>query len=181
MAEQQEGKNKRQRRIYSTQIINQLIMDKDQGYDIDFEPFFQRDSNLRAANIPFKMTDEEMEEYQKCYDDPIYYAENYAKFMTDYGYSVVDLRPYQRNIIGAVTEETYDEKRDLILPVNRNIILCCSRQVGKCVSPCTSINYKDYNLSCCKRNSIFEIEDKYIKKTIIKKIKNFLYKVYNLL
>ena len=63
MAEQQEGKNKRQRRIYSTQIINQLIMDKDQGYDIDFEPFFQRDSNLRAANIPFKMTDEEMEEY----------------------------------------------------------------------------------------------------------------------
>ena len=67
MAEQQEGKNKRQRRIYSTQIINQLIMDKDQGYDIDFEPFFQRDSNLRAANIPFKMTEEEMEEYQNSF------------------------------------------------------------------------------------------------------------------
>ena len=131
MAEQQEGKNKRQRRIYSTQIINQLIMDKDQGYDIDFEPFFQRDSNLRAANIPFKMTEEEMEEYQKCFDDPVYYAESYAKFMTDHGLSTVNLRDYQRNVISTVTAEDYDPEDDLILPVNRNVVWMSARQSGK--------------------------------------------------
>ena len=134
MAEQQEGKNKRQRRIYSTQIINQLIMDKDQGYDIDFEPFFQRDSNLRAANIPFKMTDEEMEEYQKCFDDPIYYVETYAKFMTDHGIHTVTLRDYQKKVISIVTEETYDEENDLILPTNRSIIWLAARQSAKTTS-----------------------------------------------
>ena len=134
MAEQQEGKAKKQRRIYSTQIINQLIMDKDQGYDIDFEPFFQRDSNLRAANIPFKMTDEEMEEYQKCFDDPIYYVETYAKFMTDHGIHTVTLRDYQKKVISIVTEETYDEENDLILPTNRSIIWLAARQSAKTTS-----------------------------------------------
>lgn len=181
MAEQQEGKAKKQRRIYSTQLINQLIQDRNQGYDIDFEPFFMRDLDLRAANIPFKMSEDELEEYQKCYDDPVYYAENYAKFMTDHGLSTVNLRDYQRNVISTVTAEDYDPEDDLILPVNRNVVWMSARQSGKCVSPCVSINYKDDNLSCSKRNSVFEIEDKYIKKTIIKKIKKFLYKIYNLL
>ena len=131
MAEQQEGKAKKQRRIYSTQLINQLIQDRNQGYDIDFEPFFMRDLDLRAANIPFKMSEEELEEYQKCYDDPVYYAENYAKFMTDHGLSTVNLRDYQRNVISTVTLEEYDEADDLVLPVNRNIVWMSARQSGK--------------------------------------------------
>ena len=101
--------------------------------------------------------------------------------MTDHGLSTVNLRDYQRNVISTVTAEDYDPEDDLILPVNRNVVWMSARQSGKCVSPCTSINYKDDNLSCSKQNSVFEIEDKYIKKTIIKKIKNFLYKIYNLL
>ena len=134
MAEQQEGKSKKQRRIYSTQLINQLIKDRNQGYDIDFEPFFQRDLDLRAANIPFKMTEEEMEEYQKCFDDPIYYVENYAKFMTDHGIHTVTLRDYQKKVISIVTEETYDEENDLILPTNRSIIWLAARQSAKTTS-----------------------------------------------
>ena len=134
MAEQQEGKAKKQRRIYSTQLINQLIKDRNQGYDIDFEPFFQRDLDLRAANIPFKMTEEEMEEYQKCFDDPIYYVENYAKFMTDHGIHTVTLRDYQKKVISIVTEETYDEENDLILPTNRSIIWLAARQSAKTTS-----------------------------------------------
>lgn len=132
MFEQQEGKTKKQRRIYSTQSIEQLIADRNQGYDIDFEPFFMRDVDLRASNIPFKMTDEELEEYQKCYDDPIYYAETYAKFMTDHGLSTVSLRDYQRNVISTVTSEDYDPDDDLILPINRNIVWMSARQSGKC-------------------------------------------------
>ena len=134
MADQQEGKSKKQRRIYSTQLINQLIKDRNQGYDIDFEPFFQRDLDLRAANIPFKMTEEEMEEYQKCFDDPIYYVETYAKFMTDHGIHTVTLRDYQKKVISIVTEETYDEENDLILPTNRSIIWLAARQSAKTTS-----------------------------------------------
>jgi hypothetical protein len=131
MAEQQESKGKKQRRIYSTAMIRQMINDRNNGYEIDYEPFFMRDLDLRAANIPFRMTEEEMDEYQKCFDDPIYYSEHYAKFMTDHGLSTVDLRDYQKNVINTVTEEEYDSTNDLLLPMNRNIVWMSARQSGK--------------------------------------------------
>ena len=180
MAEKQEGKNKKQRRIYSTQSINQLIADRNQGYDIDFEPFFMRDLDLRNANIPFKMTEEELEEYQKCYDDPVYYAENYAKFMTDHGLSTVNLRDYQKNVISTVTAEDYDPEDDLILPVNRNIVWMSARQSGKCVSPCVSINYKDV-LNNKHNKNIYDLYYDSIPEyelTFLKKAKRFLHKLY---
>ena len=176
-----EGDSRKQRRIYSTKVIDQLIKDRQDGYEIDFEPFFNRDLDLRAANVPFNMTHNELEEYQKCFDDPIYYAETYAKFMTDHGLTTVDLRDYQKNVINTVTEETYDEENDLILPVNRNIVWNSARQSGKCVNPCVSIYYRKNNLSGSQKNNIFKIEDKYIKKSLLKRIKNFLYKIYNII
>ena len=126
-------KKERARRVYSTALINKLIDDRNQGYDIDFEPFFNRDTNLRNANIPFKMTDEEMEEYQKCYDDPEYFIGKYCKFMTDKGMSTVQLRDYQTKVIDLVTQETYDEELDDAVPKNRNIIWLAARQIGKCL------------------------------------------------
>ena len=186
MAEQQEGKSKKQRRIYSTQSINQLIEDRNQGYDIDFEPFFMRDLDLRAANIPFKMTEDEMEEYQKCFDDPIYYAESYAKFMTDHGLSTVNLRDYQRNVISTVTAEDYDPEDDLILPVNRNVVWMSARQSGKCHFYLSKIN--EIPLSGSHPNEI-SIGDKYNKennkknniyKIVLCFLKSLLYKIYNL-
>lgn len=176
MAEIQEGR-KKQRKIYSTQIIEKLIQDRNQGYDIDFEPFFNRDLELRAANIPFKMTESEMNEYQKCFDDPIYYAECYAKFMTDYGLSTVDLRDYQKNVISTVTEETYEADTDLLLPTNRNIVWMSARQSGKCVAPCTIIKYRDCDDNVIEK-PIYELY--YDKKdlTLIDRAKILLYKLY---
>ena len=119
--------------MYSTALINKLIEDRNLGYDIDFDPFFNRDTELRASNIPFKMTDEEMEEYQKCYDDPEYFINKYCKFMTDKGLSTVDLRDYQRKVIDIVTAESYDQELNDAVPTNRNIVWLASRQVGKCL------------------------------------------------
>lgn len=132
MAEEYTRKE-RARRVYSTALINKLIEDRNQGYDIDFDPFFNRDTELRASNIPFKMTDEEMEEYQKCYDDPEYFINKYCKFMTDKGLSTVELREYQKKVIDIVTAESYDSEIDDVIPSNRNIVWLASRQVGKCL------------------------------------------------
>lgn len=126
---------KRPRRIYSTALINQLIKDRSMGYDIDYDPFYMRDLDLRAAGITFKMTEEEMEIYQKCYDDPLYYVENYCKFMTDKGLATVELRDFQKNVVDTVTQETYIPENDDFGPKNRNIIWMASRQSGKCFSP----------------------------------------------
>ena len=88
----QEEQRRRQRRVYSTELINKLLEDYRQGYEIPFDAFFNRDTDLRAANITFKMTNEEIAEYQKCYDDPIYYVDTYCKFMTDKGLHTVEHR-----------------------------------------------------------------------------------------
>ena len=110
------------RRIYSTALINQLIKDRQMGYDIDYDPFYMRDLDLRAPGITFRMTEEEMDIYQKCYDDPVWYVENFCKFMTDAGLDTVELRDFQKNVISTVTEETYIPENDDFGPKNRNII-----------------------------------------------------------
>ena len=119
------------RRIYSTALINQLIKDRQMGYDIDYDPFYMRDLDLRAPGITFRMTEEEMDIYQKCYDDPVWYVENFCKFMTDAGLDTVELRDFQKNVISTVTEETYIPENDDFGPKNRNIIWMAARQSGK--------------------------------------------------
>jgi hypothetical protein len=170
-----EDKNKRERarKIYSTAIIDKLIADRNLGYDIDFEPFFNRDTSLRSADIPFKMTDEEMEEYQKCYDDPEYFIGKYCKFMTDKGMSTVELRDYQKKVIDIVTAESYNPDLDDVVPSHRNILWLASRQVGKCSVATTKIELPT------RKTNIFKIfNDKYTKKPILSVIKGFLYKIY---
>ena len=97
--QKEEDKRKRLRRVYSTNLINQLIKDRQMGYDIDYDPFYMRDLELRAPGVTFNMTPEEMDEYQRCYDDPIYFVKTYCKFQTDKGMSTVELRDLQEKII----------------------------------------------------------------------------------
>lgn len=131
MAEENGNIINRPRRIYSTKVIEQLIKDKSEGYDIDYAPFFERDLKLRASNITFEMTKEEMDEYEKCYNDPLYFIEHYCKFKIDDNYALANLRSYQKKIIKIVTDDYYDEESDNIYPKNKNIIWMASRQVGK--------------------------------------------------
>lgn len=179
----EQDKQKRKKTIYSTAVINQLIDDYQQGYDIDYTPFFMRDTQLRAENIPFKMTEEEMEEYQKCYDDPVYYAEKYAKFQTDKGRELVDLREYQKKVIRVVTEEDYDEENDLVYPTNRSVIWLASRQVGKCqffgsnIDVCDNKNHS-HKILIGEYYDNVNNERKSLKKRILCKLKKILYKIY---
>lgn len=181
---------KRPRRIYSTALINQLIKDRSMGYDIDYDPFYMRDLDLRAASITFKMTEEEMEIYQKCYDDPLYYVENYCKFMTDKGLATVELRDFQKNVVDTVTQETYIPENDDFGPKNRNIIWMASRQSGKCFSPNmlihSSLNSISDNLN---KNSdlsrkhfdnipFFHIFIKDKKLNLLQRLKILLYTIY---
>lgn len=179
-----EQNKKRPRRIYSTALINQLIKDRQMGYDIDYDPFYMRDLDLRAPGITFRMTEEEMEIYQKCYDDAVWYVENFCRFMTDKGLDVVELRDFQKNVISIVTEETYIPENDDFGPKNRNIVWMAARQSGKCCSPGMKIN-KLHENSCLStdQNNQIPISDIYYigtdKLSLTERIKKFLYKIYN--
>ena len=175
-----EQNKKRPRRIYSTALINQLIKDRQMGYDIDYDPLYMRDLDLRAPGITFRMTEEEMEIYQKCYDDAVWYVENFCRFMTDKGLDVVELRDFQKNVISIVTEETYIPENDDFGPKNRNIVWMAARQSGKCHLYSNIVEVQN-ELSGSKQEKFGEIYDKYnIKnKTLIQKLKKVLYNLYN--
>lgn len=168
-------KSKRLRKVYSTELINQLIKDKHEGYDVDMSPFFQRDETLRAANVPFRLTPEEEEEYLKCYENPEYFIEHYCKFQTEgnAGYQLVDLRDYQREVIRLVTAEKFDKEMQDVVPVNRNIVWLAARQVGKCVTfnNLIKLNKKD------KEESV-EIYKLCGKRSFLYSVKKLLYKLY---
>ena len=152
MANENDNKN---RRIYSTAVINQLKKDRADGYDIDFSPFFERDLDLRAPNITFNMTQEEHDEYMKCAQDPVYFIENYCKFRTDYGDTLVELRDFQKEIIRIATDEDYDEELDLFIPRNRNVIWMAARQSSKTTTLCAILAHKlifSYSNCICYAN-----------------------------
>lgn len=182
---------KKSRKIYSTAMINKLIQDRNAGYDIDYEPFYMKDLDLRSPNISFMMTDEEYEEYQRCYDDALYYVEHYCKFMTDNGMSLVNLRDFQEKVIKTVTDEVYLDDLDLFGPKNRGIIWMSSRQSGKCVNNNMIINVlfnKDSNVPYLSGDIKYnlQISDIYYKArpsklTFLGLIKKILYKLYSIL
>ena len=51
--------------------------------------------------------------------------------MTDKGRKTVSLRKYQKELLHLLNDEYYDETLDIWRPVNKNIIVCQSRQTGK--------------------------------------------------
>ena len=75
--------------------------------------------NLKKANTPIEFTQENIEEYLKCKDDPVYFAQKHVKIVTlDHG-----LQPFK----------TYDFQEKLIKNFHKNRFNICKmpRQTGK--------------------------------------------------
>ena len=121
----------RVKRIYTTEIIEQIIEDYKSGYDYDATPFKEGDVELRAPNISFEYTPEELDEFRKCMNDAEYFIETYCKFQTDKGRMPVKLRDYQKEIINSVSAQHYDENIGEMVPDNKNVCIMASRQIGK--------------------------------------------------
>jgi hypothetical protein len=76
-------------------------------------------SLLKASGVPLNFTKEEIEEYLKCADDPIYFIETYCKIVTlDHGLQPFKLYDCQKNKVKIIHE-------------NRKVILMEGRQQGK--------------------------------------------------
>jgi hypothetical protein len=76
-------------------------------------------ANLKGANVKLEWTAEQITEYLKCANDPIYFAEKYIKIVhVDRGLIPMVLYEYQREVI-----EKFQK--------NRKLVLGQSRQSGK--------------------------------------------------
>lgn len=110
--------------IWTTERVNQLFKDVEDGVidlkTIKNSPFKDNDPVWKKANLIFEYTPYEVEEIKKCKNDIIYFANHYAKTMTDDGIQQITLRDYQEEILISFKE-------------NRMNILNASRQIGKSV------------------------------------------------
>lgn len=117
--------------IWTTKRVNEALQRLRFGEDINNSCFHDRDPELKAANVLFQLTEDEEEEFLKCSNDIVHFVETYCRFVTDLGRRTVELRPFQRDILGTIAEEEWIEALDDFGPKVRNYILMASRQTGK--------------------------------------------------
>jgi hypothetical protein len=74
---------------------------------------------LKRGGTPIEWTPAMLQEYLKCAEDPIYFAEKYIKIVhVDHGFIPIELYDYQKEIIKSITN-------------NRRVVANTSRQAGK--------------------------------------------------
>ena len=88
---------------------------------------YRGSSTLKKTQTDIGWTKERIEEFQKCVEDPIYFAENYMQVVhVDRGLEKINLYPYQREMITAVHE-------------TNAVVAECARQSGKTTAITASI------------------------------------------
>ncbi|MFW6377030.1 MAG: hypothetical protein ACOCZ5_00145 [bacterium] len=108
---------------------------------------FQGMKNLRSEGEEIEFTKEMIDEYIKCKEDIIYFAEKYVYITTlDKGNVKITLWDYQKKILKAFIEPPENK---------RHIILMQPRQSGKCFCDDTMIKVRNK-----KTGKIEEIEAK---------------------
>lgn len=123
--------------VWTTQLVDQTKEKLRYGIQTDMSCFHERDIELKAGKILYKLTQREVVEFFKCSRDINYFVEKYCRFLTDLGRKTVKLRPYQIDILDELAEEEENEKvldedgNPMLVPSNRNYILMAARQTGK--------------------------------------------------
>ncbi len=84
--------------------------------------FYKNNPNLKRPGTPIEWTEELKEEYEKCFADPVYFAEKYIKIVhTTKGLIPMKLFDYQKEMIEAFLDKD-------------RIVLTTGRQMGKCLA-----------------------------------------------
>jgi len=148
-------------------LIQQCLEKLRMGMPVNMGAFHMNDIELKADNILYQLTADEVEEFHKCSEDIVYFVETYCRFMTDKGRKTVPLREYQKKILRALAEEGYIKILDELGPKNRNLIIMASRQTGKTTTISAFFSWymcfhNDRNLAILanKQETAFEIVKK---------------------
>lgn len=108
-------------KVWNTKRIKEEVEKIDGGVPADYSPFYDGDTNVRAADIVFEYSQLEIEELARCAADVVYFGEKYCFSMTDEGIRQIKLRHYQKKMLKDFQE-------------NRFNVMLASRQIGKTVT-----------------------------------------------
>jgi hypothetical protein len=88
---------------------------------------YRGNETLKKTGIPIEWTPERIFEYQRCAEDPVYFAERYMKVVeSDMGLVTIKLFDYQKEMIQSMME-------------HRFTIIATSRRAGKSTATCAFI------------------------------------------
>jgi hypothetical protein len=153
--------------VWNSALVNQCVEKLRLGLPTDMAAFHQNNIELKAADLLYQLTAEEIDEFHKCSQDIIYFVEKYCRFLTDKGRRLVQLRDYQKKILESLAEEHYIEALEEFGPKNRNVITLASRQIGKTTTISAFFSWymcfhNDRNLAILanKEKTAFEIVSK---------------------
>lgn len=166
------AEKKQETNVLSTKLVDEIIYKENMGLKLknNEKLWFTNIKGVRKANIPFAMSDQEMNEYLKCKMSVHYFAQNYCQIKREDGtIGKMTLRDYQKDIIDLYTQ-------------NRFSILMASRQVGKCNSFSTKVLVLDEETKELYSVPFYELYYDVVRHerslTTIEKTKLFLYRMY---
>ena len=170
------GKNN-ERVIWSTVSLNAAVDALKKGLPLKANPFIGKNTKLLKPDLVYKRTAEEIDDYLKCKQDPVYFASK-CYLMTPEGLQPCKLRDYQIAYLRHLQKNRF------------SIFLSC-RQSGKSLNLLSNINIKINSKNCLDVRKInyyyikddiyylpiFEVYNLYCKQSLIWKCKYQLYKI----
>ena len=87
------------RMIWSTKSLDLALNGLIAGRKLVANPFYEKNTSLLKGDLVFDRTQDEIQEWLKCKNDILYFAEKYCKLMTPEGIKHIVLRDYQKNYL----------------------------------------------------------------------------------
>ncbi len=127
-------------RVWNTEAVEEILnRHMTTGVMAKQNPFKDGNKKYKEADIPWEYSEWEYKEKLKIFADKMYFAENYAKVMTDFGIKKIKLRKYQRKNLSDLDK-------------HRMAIWCASRQIGKSIT--MAIDIAHYIITNKDRNVV---------------------------
>lgn len=117
--------------VWNSVLVQQTLEKLRMGIQTDLSCFHYGNIELKAGNLLYQLTADEIDEFHKCSQDIVYFVQKYCRFLTDAGRKTVKLREYQKNILRSLAEEKWSDNVQEMVPLVRNLIMMQSRQSGK--------------------------------------------------
>ena len=114
--------------VWTTKSLEKAVEALKKGMPLKANPFIGKNTKLLKPDLVFARTQEEIEDYMHCMEDPLYFAEK-CFLMTPTGLQAVKLRDYQKDYIKHLQHNRF------------SIFLSC-RQSGKCLTYFNTIKIK---------------------------------------
>lgn len=121
MEQVQQNQAAEKRIVWNTERAEEAKLKISQGYRLRDHPFWQGNVSWRKENITYEYTREELKEIDKCKNDILYFADQYAYSMTEQGLANIKLRDYQKELLLCYKEKRFS-------------VILASRQSGKTIS-----------------------------------------------